>query len=248
VTEPRTSLIVPLMKARVPAEVQLEFPLPPGEEPIREPFAGELYVTYALELAGERGAAGPLRPETGGRRYEHVARRHCADLGIAPEDLRRLATLNLRNLRPDLRMGWYPDARAVTVSLGPPSPSGRTSPSGPSGTSGPSGSAPSGTGADAAGGLEAGLLLDDGFLEKLSQDVEGDLVVATPARDVFVASGTGHPDGLEKLRWAVERVWAEDRDQDDDPAWDVPAGHLLTRDLMMWREGRWAVLAPATPV
>lgn len=216
-TEPRTSLIVPLMKARVPAEVQLEFPLPPGEEPIREPFEGDLYVTYALELPEDAGA--PLRSEPAGRRYEHVALRHCAELGIAPEDLRRLATLNLRNLRPDLRMSWYPDARAVTVSLGPPN----------SGTSG-------------LAGLEAGLLLDDGFLEKLSQDVEGDLVVATPARDVFIASGSAHPDGLGKLRWAVERVWSEDGDAD--PTWDVPPGHLLTRELMVWREGHWAALTP----
>ncbi|MFC5750682.1 DUF1444 family protein [Actinomadura rugatobispora] len=211
-TEPRTSLIVPLMKARVPAEVQLEFPLPPEEEPIRDPFAGDLYITYALELSGESAAAEALRPEPGGRRYEHVARRHCAELGLAPEELRRLATVNLRNLRPDLRMSWYPDARAVTVSLG-------------------------------EGGLEAGLLLDDGFLEKLAQDVEGDLVVATPGRDVFVASGTGHPDGVDKLRWAVERVWSEDQgDGDPDPAWNVPAGHLLTRELRVWREGVWSPL------
>jgi hypothetical protein len=248
VTEPRTSLIVPLMKARVPAEVQLEFPLPPEEEPIREPFAGDLYITYALELTAERGAAaGPLRPEAGGRRYEYVARRHCAELGIAPEELRRLATLNLRNLRPDLRMGWYPDARAVTVSLGGPSAPSEPSPASPGPQTPPPGLTPPSPspGLPSAGGLEAGLLLDDGFLEKLAQDVEGDLVVATPARDVFVASGTGHPDGMEKLRWAVERVWSEDRGEDDDPNWDVPAGHLLTRDLMMWREGRWAALAHA---
>lgn len=215
-TDPRTSLVVPLMKARVPAEVQLEFPLPPEEEPIRDPFAGDLYITYALELTGEPlpGAAA-LRPEPGGRRYEHIARRHCAELGIAPEELRRLATVNLRNLRPDLRMSWYPDARAVTVSLG-------------------------------EGGLEAGLLLDDGFLEKLAQDVEGDLVVVTPARDVFVASGTGHPDGIEKLRWAVERVWSDDQGEGDaDPAWDVPAGHLLTRELRSWHQGTWTPLAIA---
>ena len=211
-TEPRTSLIVPLMKARVPAEMQLEFPLPPDEDPIRDPFAGDLYVTYALELSAEPAAAEALRPEPGGRRYEHVARRHCAELGIAPEDLRHLATVNLRNLRPDLRMSWYPDARAVTVSLG-------------------------------EGGLEAGLLLDDGFLEKLSQDVEGDLVVATPGRDVFVASGTGHPDGIDKLRWAVERVWSQERDEDGaDPAWDVPAARLLTRELRVWRGGTWTTL------
>ncbi|MFI0351050.1 DUF1444 domain-containing protein [Actinomadura sp. 9N407] len=228
-TEPRTSLIVPLMKARVPAEVQLEFPLPPQEEPVRDAFAGELYVGYALELADDPGSAGARRPEPGGRRYEHVARRHCAELGIAPETLRHTAVINLRNLRPDLRMSWYPDARAVTVSLG---------------EAGPADGAPAGPGAQGGrGGLEASLLLDEGFLEKLAQDVEGDLVVAVPARDVFVASGTGHLDGIGKLRWAVERVWSEEQaDGDPDPAWDVPAGQLLTRDLLVWREGQWSVL------
>ena len=63
-TDPRSSLIVPLMKARVPAELQLEFPLPPDEEPIRDPFAGDLYVSYALEIADEAAPSG--------RRYEHV--------------------------------------------------------------------------------------------------------------------------------------------------------------------------------
>ncbi|MFI6521340.1 DUF1444 domain-containing protein [Spirillospora sp. NPDC050679] len=215
-TDPRTSLIVPLLKARVPAEVQLEFPLPPDEEPIREPLAGDLYVTYALELADEQGR---------GRRHEHVARRHCADLGVAPEDLRRLAAVNLHSRRPDLALNWYPDARAVTVSLG-------------------------------EGGLESGLLLDEGFLDKLAQDVEGDLVAAVPGRDVFVATGTGHPDGVEKLRWAAARVWSEEGARPEgagpegagpgeeaaDPAWDVPAGQLLTRDLLVRRNGAWTVL------
>jgi uncharacterized protein YtpQ (UPF0354 family) len=144
-----------------------------------------------------------------------VARRHCAELGLAPGELRRRAVINLRDLRPELSLSWYPDVRAVTVSLG--------------GTAG-------------RGTLESGLLLDDGFLEKLAQDVEGDLVVAAPARDVFVASGTGHPDGVDKLRWAVAQVWAEDRDSAD-PNWDVPAGSLLTHHLMVRRGGTWDVLS-----
>ncbi|WP_433335127.1 DUF1444 family protein [Spirillospora sp. CA-294931] len=208
------------MKARVPAEVQLEFPLPPDEEPIRDPFAGELYVTYALELPAEVDIAAAVRrgtPAVPGRRYEHIARRHCAQLGVEPGELRRQAALNLRGRRPDLALSWYPDARAVTVSL--------------------SGNVP-------GGGLEAGLLLDDGFLEKLAQDVDGDLVVAAPARDVFVATGTGHPDGVEKLRWAVGQVWTADRaEEGGDPAWDVPAGQLLTRDLFVRRADRWEILA-----
>jgi len=221
VTEPRSSLIVPLMKARVPAEVQLEFPLPPEEEPVRASFAGDLYVTYALELADEAA--------TLGRRYEHVARRHCTELGVAEGDLRRLATINLRNRRPDLSLSWYPDVRAVTVTLGD---------AGPRPTPGSAG----GSGRSRRGGLEAGLLLDEGFLEKLAQDVEGDLVVAAPARDVFVASGTGHPDGVDKLRWAIAQVWAEDRGDGVDPAWDVPAGSLLTHQLMVRHGGVWDTL------
>jgi len=71
---------------------------------------------------------------------------------------------NLRARRPDLGLTWYPDARAVAVTLG--------------------------------GDLESSLLLDEAFADKLAQDVEGDLVVAVPARDVLIASGTSHPEGL----------------------------------------------------
>ncbi|WP_030171201.1 hypothetical protein [Spirillospora albida] len=209
-TEPRSGLVVPLMKARVPAEVQLEFPLPPDEEPVREAFAGDLYVTYALEIADEAA------PD--GRRYEHVARRHCAALGVEPGDLRRLATINLRDRRPDLVLSWYPDVRAVTVTLG----DGRTP-----------------EGAPRSGGLEAALLLDEGFLDKLAQDVEGDLVVAAPARDVFAASGTGHPDGVDKLRWAVGQIWAEGGAE---PVWQVSPSTLLTHELFVRRNGSWDVL------
>lgn len=243
-TEPRSSLVVPLMKARVPAEVQLEFPLPPDEEPVREPFGGDLYVTYALELPDE---AAPCR------RYEHVARRHCAELGIDPGDLRRHAMINLRNRRPDLTVSWYPDVRAVTVTLGDGLPGGLPGSAGLPGiplvgpaarsATGPGGVPAGGAAPGRRGGLESGLLLDDGFLEKLTQDVEGDLVVATPARDVFVASGTGHPDGVDKLRWAVSQVWSEDRGEGGaDPAWDVPPGTLLTHQLMVRRGTTWEIL------
>ena len=205
-TEPRSSLIVPLMNARVPAEVQLEFPLPPDEEPLRDPFAAGLYVTYAVEVEDESVPAG--------RRHEYVARRHCAELGVQPAELRRRAAGNLRDRRPDLALNWDPDVRAVTVSLGG---AGR-------------------------GTLESGLLLDEGFLDKLAQDVDGDLVVAVPARDVFVASGTGHPDGVAGLRRAVAQVWTADRGEAGVPALVVPAGSLLTHELLVRGGGSWDVL------
>ena len=184
-TEPRHMLIVPIMHARVPVELQLDFPPLPDEAPVREPLAGELYVSYAMEL-----------PE----RFEYMGRRHCAELGLPPETLRARAAENLRTRRPDLSLNWYPDARAVSVGFG--------------------------------NDLEAGLLLDDALAEKLAQDVDGDLVVAVPSREVFVATGTGHPDGLDKLRWAVDQVWPGGR-------------HLLTRDLLVRRGTFWEVFAAA---
>lgn len=182
-TEPRHALIVPIMQARVPVELQLELPVPPEALPVREAFVGDLYMTYALESPG---------------RFEYVTPLHCAQMGMRPDSLRAQAAANLRTRRPDLAMNWYPDARAVSIGLG--------------------------------GDLEAGLLLDDGLMDKLAQDVDGDLVVAVPARTVFVATGTGHRDGLEKLRWTVDRVW--------------PGGdHLLTRDLLVRRGGgAWEIL------
>jgi uncharacterized protein YtpQ (UPF0354 family) len=173
------------MQARVPVELQLEFPLPPDATPVREPLAGDLYVSYALDLPDGQ---------------EHVARRHCAEFGIPPEALRAQAVANLRTRRPDLAMNWFPDAKAVSVGLG--------------------------------NDLEAGLLLDDALMDKLTQDVEGDLVVAVPSREIFVATGSEHPDGLDKLRWAVDQVW--------------PGGsHLLTRDLLVRRDASWEVFLAA---
>lgn len=213
VTEPAGAigLIVPVLKARVPVEVQLEFPLPEGEEPILEPLAGNLLVGYAIE-----------RPEgdlPGARRLEHLAPRHCAELGVPREVLREQAVTNLRTRRPDLSFGWYPDVRAVAVTAG--------------------------------GDLESGLILDEGFVEKLAQDVEGDLVVAVPARDLFVASGTGHPDGVEKLRWVVDQIWADNRhpaaaagvEQPPESAAGERPHLLLTRELLVRRDGAWAALS-----
>jgi len=188
-----SSLIVPVLNARVPVFMQLEFPLPEVEEPIREPFVGELYVTFGVDrVTGPGDAAMPV----GG--LERVTRRHCAEAGLIPEALRRQAVANLRTRRPDLGLTWYPDARAVAVTLD--------------------------------GDLESSLLLDETFADKLAQDVEGDLVVAVPARDVLIASGTGHPDGMAKLRWVVDQVWA------------AGGRPLLTRDPLIRRRGLWEVL------
>lgn len=195
-------LIVPVLTARIPVDLQLEFPLPPADAPIREPFVDDIYVSYVLDFTD---------------RYEYVAPRRCAELGLAPESLREQATANLRTRRAALAMDWSSAATAVTVRFrddGADEPATATRPS-----------------RRPALALDASLVLDDDLMDKLSQDVEGDLVVAMPARDVLVASGTAHQDGLGELRRTVQRVWSAGDDR------------LITRELLVRRRGEWAVLA-----
>lgn len=199
-----SSLIVPVLNARVPVEVFLERPLPPGEELVREPFAGDLYLTYGIDRGFWLAS-----PDGGGGKLGRVTRKACAEAGLSPAALRRQAVANLRARRPDLALTRYPDAPAVAVTLGGGDQRGELVPL----------------------GLESGLVLDEALMDKLAQDVEGDLVVAVPARPVLVASGTGHPDGLAKLRWVVEQVWAT-----------AGNGPLLVRDLLVRRPTGWQIL------
>jgi uncharacterized protein YtpQ (UPF0354 family) len=192
-------LIVPVLTARIPVDLQLEFPLPPADAPIREPFVGDIYVSYVLDFTD---------------RYEYVAPRRCAELGLAPESLREQATANLRTRRAALTLDWSSDVTAVSISFQNDGADERAARSGRGALS-----------------LDASLVLDDDLMDKLAQDVEGDLVVAMPARDVLVASGTAHHDGLAELRRTVQRVWATGEDR------------LITRDLLVRRRGEWAVLA-----
>ncbi|HEX6473299.1 MAG TPA: DUF1444 family protein [Streptosporangiaceae bacterium] len=168
------SMIVPVLTARIPVDLQLEFPLPPADAPIREPFAGDIHVSYVLDFTD---------------RYEYVAPRHCAELGLTPESLRERATANLRTRRAGLAMDWSPGARTVSLTLRDEQDE-RRSPS-----------------------IDASLVLDDDLMDKLARDVQGDLVVAVPSRTVLVASGTGHQDGLADLRRTVERVWTASEDR-----------------------------------
>lgn len=217
-------LIVPVLTARIPVDLQLEFPLPPADAPIREPFVGEIYVSYVLDFT---------------ERYEYVAPRRCAELGLAPESLRERATENLRTRQADLAMDWASGVQAVTVSLRDDGPGRPGGPGGPGGTGGPDRPGRP-DGADKprsvprsvrrSPSLDASLVLDDDLMEKLGQDVEGDLVVAVPARDVLMVSGTAHEDGLAELRRTVQRVWTAGEDR------------LITRDLLVRRRGAWAVL------
>jgi len=182
-------LIVPVLGARVPVDVRLDFPLPPDETPLREQLSGDLYLTYALDHPPS---------EDGSARFQPVTPRLVRELGLDPAQLRARAVANLRVRRPDRALNWFPGVQAVTATVG--------------------------------GDLEAGLLLDEALLEELAQKVDGDLVVGIPARDVFTATGSRDEQGLAKLRWVADRVWAR-------------GDHLLSRHLLIRRDGRWTPLA-----
>jgi hypothetical protein len=193
--------IVPVLTARIPVDLQLEFPLPPADAPIREPFAGDIHVSYVLDFED---------------RYEYVAPRRCAELGLAPESLRDRATANLRTRRADLVIDWAPGAKTVSLALRGNERAERAE--------------PADRGEHRSPSIDASLVLDDDLMDKLAQDFEGDLVVAVPSRNVLMASGTGHHDGVVELRRAVEQVWVGGESR------------LITRDLLVRRRGCWTSL------
>lgn len=79
-------------------------------------------------------------------------------------------------------------------------------------------------------GMESSALLVDEFWDDLERSVPGELVVGVPARDVVIITGSESRPGLEKARRAVDRVFfAGDQ-------------HLLSADLLAWRQGSWVPL------
>jgi hypothetical protein len=84
-------------------------------------------------------------------------------------------------------------------------------------------------------GIESSLLLADAFWDGLPIDLPGDPVVAVPARDVLLITGSGSPAGLAKATRCVDRVFF------------AGSHHLLIQDLLTRRGGRWQVFDPAGP-
>jgi uncharacterized protein YtpQ (UPF0354 family) len=81
-------------------------------------------------------------------------------------------------------------------------------------------------------GIESSLLLADRLWHRLATSVPGDLVVGVPARDVVVVTGSRSRQGLDKAKRAVDRVFfAGDQ-------------HLLTRELLVRRDGGWETFKP----
>jgi hypothetical protein len=136
--------------------------------------------------------------------YEMLGPRHCTRLGVPPESLRAQAIANLRARRPERTLFQATDAMAIGIELG----------------------------GEFGGDLEASLVLDDEFMTRLAERFSGDLVVAIPDRDMLVATGTGHVDGLAKLQSMVDDIWPG-------------ADHPLTQRLLVRRAAQWQIFEMA---
>jgi hypothetical protein len=136
--------------------------------------------------------------------YQLLGPRHCTQVGVPPESLRVRATVNLSARRPERTLFQAADAEAIGIELG----------------------------GEFGGDLEASLVLDDDVMTRLAERFSGDLVVAIPDRDMLVATGTGHADGLAKLQSMVDDIWPG-------------ADHPLTQRLLVRRAAQWQVFEMA---
>jgi hypothetical protein len=84
------------------------------------------------------------------------------------------------------------------------------------------------------GDLEASLLLVDRLWPQLARAIPGDIVVGVPSRDVLAVTGTGSAEGIETLRWAVDRAWHRQKQPK----------LTLTRSLLVRRDDTWQLFEP----
>jgi hypothetical protein len=96
-------------------------------------------------------------------------------------------------------------------------------------------------------GIEASLLLAAEFWDsmpdraaRLGVELPGDIVVGVPARDVLVVTGSESASGIAKARRCVTRVFQAGEQ-------GIGGQRLLTRDLLVRRDGSWEVFGAAAP-
>jgi uncharacterized protein YtpQ (UPF0354 family) len=82
-----------------------------------------------------------------------------------------------------------------------------------------------------AGGMyESSLLLQDSLWKKGVFDVKGDVVVAIPARDILVVTGSDDANGLTKMKAAIELA--------------KNSAYPLTSEMFVYREGKFVRFVP----
>lgn len=78
----------------------------------------------------------------------------------------------------------------------------------------------------AGGNYEASLLLLDSVWSDIQKDVQGDIVVAIPTRDVLLVTGSDDREGLEKMRQTVQKI-------------SKKSAYKLTTKLFVRRDGKF---------
>lgn len=81
------------------------------------------------------------------------------------------------------------------------------------------------------GFYESSLIMDDLLLAEISLQLEGDLVIGVPARDLFVFAPADNPAGVTRLRGIVADANAN-------------ASHRLSERLYLWSGGRLSEYRP----
>jgi uncharacterized protein YtpQ (UPF0354 family) len=78
----------------------------------------------------------------------------------------------------------------------------------------------------AGGDYEASLLLLDSIWSSGQMDVEGDIVVAIPTRDLLLVTGSQNPQGIEKVKQMVKEA-------------STSGSYRLTQKLFAYRNGKF---------
>lgn len=81
---------------------------------------------------------------------------------------------------------------------------------------------------ECGGAFEASLLLDPELWDELANDLRGELLAVVPARDLLIVTGSGHPQGLSRLREMIESV---NRNEE--------VAYAVSNTILVRRAGEW---------
>jgi len=79
----------------------------------------------------------------------------------------------------------------------------------------------------AGGDYEASLLLFDGLWNGMQKEVQGDVVVAIPTRDLLVVTGSDDAEGIKRMKKIIADATAK-------------GSYRLTQKMFVYREGKFA--------
>jgi uncharacterized protein YtpQ (UPF0354 family) len=177
--EPNPGLILPRIKQAEFNNALKAAGAPPDQWPVTEPLVGNLIVTYAFDLP-----AG----------FVMVRPQDLAELGLPPEQLRKLSLDNLKREMPEIAVEVTGDVHRVITGKN----------------------------------FEACTLLAPNLWTKIAAQINGEVIVAVPSRDVVLFCSSLSPQGLTDMVSIANEVLRQE------------AAHALTNELFVWRGG-WQV-------